>query len=50
VTADPSWGLLARFSSASSYPRYTLIGPGAEVIFVDQTSYTTTEIEAVLPY
>ena len=50
VVADPGWALLARFSTARSYPRYTLIGPGAEVIFVDQTSYDTSDIEAVLPY
>jgi hypothetical protein len=50
VIADDGWSLLKRYSKAQSYPRYTLLGPGAEVIFVNQKTYSESEIEAVLPY
>ncbi len=50
VVADPGFGLLGRYSTTRSYPSYTLIGPGGEVISKDESGYERSAIEAVLPY
>ena len=49
VLADPGWGVATRYTTDTSYPNYTLIAPGGEIIRAGATSIADSVIEAYLP-
>jgi hypothetical protein len=49
ILADPGWGVGDRYTSDGSYPNYTLIAPGGEVIRAGVSSISDSVIETYLP-
>ncbi len=49
VLSDGGFSVGRRYTSDSSYPNYTLIAPGGEIIIAGASSVSAAQIEAVLP-